>query len=344
LAILTGLLWAAASGWNKDMINKIKLGPYISLWPRNLTVLFTLILIGQCAIGAPVSIDLPGDNAYPESLSSSKDGTLYVGNLAEGGVVRIRSNAKPEKWIKPGAFGSASILGVLVDEPANTLWVCSNDLSSTGIKIAGGGAGSALIGFDLKTGVGRVRAVFSGGHNYCNDIAVGPDGSAYVTNSDAPQILKLLPGTKQLQVWFSDTSLQPAPNGYGLDGIAFGSDGNVYFNTFDAGGLYRIKVNQGKAGTLTKLNPSRKVALTDGLRPLSPNVFLLIEGQGRLDKMTIKGDAAIIETLKDGYVTPTGVTAVGAVAWVCEGQLDLLGDSTKKPRLPFRLFAVPLAK
>ena len=315
---------------------------YVLPWIRNFSVSFSLALTGQCAIGASVSIDLPGDNAYPESLSSGRDGTLYVGNLAEGGVIRIRSNAKPEKWIKPGAFGSASILGVLVDEPGNTLWVCSNDLSSTGIKVAGGSPGSALIGFDLKTGVGRVRAPFAGNHNFCNDIAVGPDGSAYVTNSDAPQILKLLPGTAQLQVWFSDASLQPAPNGYGLDGIAFGSDGNVYFNTFDAGGLYRIKVKQGNAGNLSKLNPSRKLALTDGLRPLSPNVFLLIEGEGRLDKVTIKGDDATIETLKDGYVTPTAVTAVGDVAWVCEGQLDFIGDATKKPRLPFRLFAVPL--
>jgi DNA-binding beta-propeller fold protein YncE len=326
------------------MLNKIKPTSDISTWARNFAVSFTLILTGQWAIGAPGSIDLPGDKAYPESLSSSKDGTLYVGNLAEGGVLRIRSNAKPEKWIKPGAFGSASILGVLVDEPANMLWVCSNDLSSTGIKIPGGVAGSSLVGFDLKTGVGRVRAAFSGSHNYCNDIAVGPDGSAYVTNSDAPQILKLPPGARHLQLWFSDASLAPAPKGYGLDGIAFGSEGNVYFNTFDAGGLYRIEVNQGKAGNLTKLNPSRKLALTDGLRPLSPNVFLLIEGEGRLDKMTIKGDDATIETLKDGYVTPTGVTAVGDVAWVCEGQLDFLEDVAKKPRLPFRLFAVPLAK
>jgi sugar lactone lactonase YvrE len=326
------------------MLNEIKFASLGSARARHLAFSLTLILVGRCAIGAPVSIDLPGDKAYPESLSSSKDGTLYVGNLAEGGVVRIRNNAKPEKWIKPGAFGSASILGVLVDESANTLWVCSNDLSSTGIKVPGAAAGSSLIGFDLKTGVGRLRVAFSGSHNFCNDIAIGPDGSAYVTNSDTPQILRLQPGTKQLQVWFSDATLQPAPNGYGLDGIAFGSDGNVYFNTFDAGGLYRIKVNQGKAGSLTKLNPSRRVALTDGLRPLGPNVFLMIEGEGRLDKVTIKGDEAIIQTLSDGYVVPTGVTAVGDVAWVCEGQLDFLGDATKKPRLPFRLFAVPVPK
>jgi sugar lactone lactonase YvrE len=304
-----------------------------------------LSLLSGLLVAKPTSIDLPGKRAYPESLSSSNDGTLYVGNLAEGGVVRIRPQAKPELWIKPGAFGSASILGVLVDEVSNTLWVCSHDFSSIGIKVAGGSPGSALIGFDLKTGSGKLRAPFAGSHNLCNDIAVGPDGSAYVTNSDAPQILKLPSHEKQLQVWFTDPSMQPVPDGYGLDGIAFGSDGNLYVNLFDAADLYRIDVKDGEAGKLTKLNPSRKLLLTDGLRPLRPGVFLLIEGAGRLDMMNVKGDDAVITTLGDGYVTPTGVTVAGKVAWVSEGQLDYLPDSKKpegKPRLPFKLFAVPL--
>jgi hypothetical protein len=159
--------------------------------------------------------------------------------------------------------------------------------------------------------------------------------------------LKLSPGGKQLEVWYSDSSLQPAPNGTGLDGIAFGSDGNQYVNRFDAADLYRIDVKGGKAGKLTKLNPSRKLELTDGIRPLGQGVFLLIEGAGRLDTMTIKGDNALIATLKDGYVTPTGVTPVGDIAWVSEGQLDYLFDPARhgqKPRLPFKLFAVPLPK
>jgi streptogramin lyase len=315
--------------------------------PAALLAVFAVLLSTTSVPAAPTSIDLPGDTVFPESLSSSKDGTLYVGALGDGGILRIRPNGTPERWIKPGAFGSASILGVLVDEPSNTLWVCSDDLSDSGVKVPGAAAGSALIGFDLTTGAGKVRAPFPGEHNLCNDMAVGADGSAFVTNSDAPQILRLPPGGKQLEVWFSDPSLQPAPNGTGLDGIAFGSDGNLYFNRFDAADLYRIDVKNGKAGKLTKLNPSRKLVLTDAIRPIGPGVFLLIEGAGRLDTMTIKGNDAIIATLKDGYVTPTGATRVGDIAWVSEGQLDFIFDPAKhdqKPRLPFKLFAVPLPK
>lgn len=329
------------------MPHPMSAAPRAAACRAGLPAAFALFLSGGWALAASTSIDLPGATVYPESLSSSKDGTLYVGDIADGGVLRIRPNGAPERWIKPGAFGSASVLGVLVDEPSNTLWICSNDLSSMGIKVPGAAAGSALIGFDLKSGSGKVRAAFPGGHNLCNDMAVGADGSAYVTNSDAPQILKLSPGGKQLEVWFSDASLQPAPNGTGLDGIAFGSDGNLYVNRFDAADLYRLEVRGGKAGKLTKLTPSRKLELTDAIRPLGHGVFLLIEGAGRLDTMTIQGDAAVIATLKDGYVTPTGVTPVGDIAWVSEGQLDYLFDPAKhgqRPRLPFRLFAVPLPK
>jgi sugar lactone lactonase YvrE len=309
-------------------------------------IALALLLSAGSAFAGPASISLPSKRAFPESISATRDGTLYVGNLAEGGVWRIRPNGKPQVWIKPAAFGSASILGVLTDETHNTLWVCSNAPASGGVKIPDAKSGTALIGFDLKTGAGKLRAEFPREHNLCNDIAIDAAGAIYVTNSDAPQILRLPPGSTQLEVWFSDPSLQPAPDSTGLDGIAFGSDGNLYFNRFDAADLYRIDVKDGKAGKLTKLKASRALMQTDALRPLRPNVFLLIEGGGRLDTMTVDGDAAEIVTLKDGYDTPTGVATVGSIAWVSEGQLELLepGKPQKKPRLPFKLFAVPLPK
>src|ERR1700722_9362406 len=137
---------------DSTMPHVIPAAPLAAVFRARQLAAFALFLSGSCALAAPASIDLPGPTVYPESLSSSKDGTLYVGDLADGGVLRIRPNGAPEKWIKPGAFGSASVLGVLVDEPSNTLWVCSNDLLSLGLKVPGAAAGSALIGFDLKTG------------------------------------------------------------------------------------------------------------------------------------------------------------------------------------------------
>jgi len=302
--------------------------------------------MGSSAFAVPASIDLPGDRVFPENIASAKDSTLYVGSLGSGGIIRIKPGAaKAEIWIKPGAFGSRSIFGVLADERSNTLWVCSNDLSALGIAIASSETGSALKGFDLKTGQGKVSAKLPGDHTLCNDIAIGPDGSAFVTNSAAPQILRLPPGSNQLEVWAADPLLAPPAGGAGLDGIAFGNSGSLYVDTYTTGELFRVDVVDGKAGKVTKLKPSRPLTLSDAIRPLGNNQFLIIEGAGRLDRMRIQGDGAVIETLKDGYAVPTGVAVVGHTAWVSEGQLSYVFDPAKKgqtPNLPFHIYSVPL--
>ena len=293
------------------------------------------------AMAATESVALPGERAFPESISSSKDGTLYVSSLASGGITRIEPHSSEAKvWIEPGAFGTHSTFGVLVDENAGLLWVCSNDLSARGMAVGTPEGVSALFAFDLKTGVGRISVPFPSKPSTCNDITIGPDGAAYVTNTAAPQVLRLAKGAKELEVWFTEPSLQPEKGG-GLDGLAFGPDGNLYVNTVGPGELYRIDVKRGKATKLTRLTPSRPLFHTDGMRRYGKD-FLLIEGQGRLDLMTVHGDSASVETLKDGYTTPTGVTSVGRTAWLSEGQLSLLSDPNKKPNLPFRVYAVPL--
>jgi sugar lactone lactonase YvrE len=292
------------------------------------------------------SIELPGDQAFPESITSTADGTLFVGSLGDGGVIRIEPGSEePEVWIKPGAFGSRSILGVLAHEASNTLWVCSNDLTAIGIKAAGTASGSALKGFDLKTGEGKISATLPGGQAVYNDIAVGADGSVFVTNSFAPEILRLRPGADDLEVWARDPLFASPPGTFGLDGIAFGSEDAVYVSMYASGKLLRVAVSQGTAGAVTVLNTSRAIVLPDAIRPLGENEFLLIEGEGRLDRLVINGENAVVETLEDGYSTPTGATAVGKTAWVSEGQLSYLLDPSKKgftPNLPFRVYSVAL--
>jgi streptogramin lyase len=58
------------------------------------------------------SIPIPGTKAFPESITSTADGTLYVGRVGDGGVVRIKPRtAESTIFVQPGASGSRSILG-----------------------------------------------------------------------------------------------------------------------------------------------------------------------------------------------------------------------------------------
>ncbi len=299
------------------------------------------------ASAAPAVIELPGPRAFPESITSTPDGTLYVSSLASGGVFRVmpgQSQAQP--WIAPGAYGSRSTFGLLADQNSNTLWVCSNDASGLGVPGPSSVPGSFLKAFDLETGIGKRSVALSGARTLCNDMALGSDGSIYVTNTFAPEILRLRPGSDQLEVWLTDPQFEPPKDGGGLDGIAFGGDGNLYVNTFTPGEFFRVAVKDGAAGKVTKLKTSRPLSHPDGLRPLDATQFLMIEGGGRLDRVTVSGDNATFETIKDGFIQPTGVARNQNTAWVSEGQLSSLGypDKGEAPRLPFRVYAVPLTE
>src|SRR5579864_7111170 len=95
--------------------------------------LFSSVLWITAAKAGPLSIALPGERAFPESITSARDGSQYVGRLGEGGIVRAdpRTGAAVV-FVAPGAAGSRSITGVFADDASGTLWACSNDLSVLG--------------------------------------------------------------------------------------------------------------------------------------------------------------------------------------------------------------------
>ena len=302
--------------------------------------------LAACSSKPAKQIVLPGDRAYPESIAASADGTLYVSSLASGGILRIKPGTDTaEQWIAPGAYGTRSTFGVLVDEAKGQLWVCSNDFSALGVPGPGLAQGSNLAAFDLASGNGKVIVPLPGSGNLCNDTAIGPDGALYVTNSSKPQILRLKPGASQLEVFIESPAFEQPKDAPGLDGIAFGGDGNLYVNTFAPGGFFRVDVKDGVAGKVTKLTTSRPLKLPDGLRPTGGLTFVMAEGGGSLDRVTVDGDAVDIHTVSEGFSGPTGVALVGDTLWGSEGQLPHLFDAKAgPPNLPFRVVGVPAAK
>ncbi len=84
---------------------------------RQAGIFFALMALSvSTAKAEPAQIVLPGDSVYPESVTSTADGTFYVGSLAGGGIFRVAPGAsQADVWIKPGTFGTRSILGVYAD-------------------------------------------------------------------------------------------------------------------------------------------------------------------------------------------------------------------------------------
>jgi sugar lactone lactonase YvrE len=331
-----------------NRVGRVTVSRRVQCSPQLAILALVLSFTLQAATQKIESILVPGAKAFPESITSTSDGALFAGRLGDGGIVRVKpGTAESSVFVQPGASGSRSILGVFADEASSTLWACSNDLSVLGGPATGSDTGSALKGFDLKTGNGKRSVLLPGSHAFCNDITVDAKGTVYITDSANPVILKLSPGATTFEVFAQDSAFSPPQGGIGLDGIAFGGDGNLYVTTYTAGELLRVEVKDGRAGRITTLSGNHHLQFPDALRTLSNNSFLLIEGSGRLDRVVITGSAFAVTPIHDGFVTPTSVTRIGTTAWVSEGQLAFFFDPSKKilsPSLPFRIYAVPLRK
>lgn len=316
---------------------------------RTARVMAVGLAVAAIAAGplAPRAIDLPGDRVFPESITTTSDGIAYVSSMT-GGVMRVDlRSGKVAQWIKPGAYGSSSTFGVLDDPVNGMLWVCNNDLAYMRIRIEGADKGASLKGFDLRTGQGRISLTLPGEKPFCNDIAVAKDGTLYVTETSKSQILRLKKGASAFETWLADPVLGNE-HGEGLDGIAFGADGNLYVNNYRSNMLARVAVKpDGTAGKITKIATPRPFEVADGLRPLGGMRFAQAESAGKIAVVTIEGDQARVDTLAEGLSSPTGVDVWGGALWYVQAENKYIFNPKfkgKQPPLPFRVASVALPK
>ncbi len=283
-------------------------------------------------------IVMDGTNLYPESMSSGSDGTVYIGSM-KGIVFRARPGSdKALAWIKPTAANHIlTLLGVLVDAPSHTLWLCSDPGALRSPPVTGT---ASLMQFDLKTGRQRGIYPFPAPASICNDISVAPNGDVYASDTPNGRILRLTRGAKALTVFAEDARLK------GIDGLVFGGNGVLYLNNVTRNQLLIIDIRpDGTAGPITPLQLSQPVAGPDGFRFIGANRFLLAEGNaGRVDLVTISGVHADIRVLREGLQSPPAVTLVGNTAYGLEGKiLYLINPALKgKDPGPFKAYAVPL--
>ncbi len=287
-----------------------------------------LALLAGLLMAAPARADiaLPAD-AFPEGIALAPDGTAYVGSLRQGAVWRASAGAKAaEPFIPAGSNGLVSAVGLLADAARGLLWVCSSD---PGVSPRTGSAPPAVLAFDLAGGMPKARYELPGG-GFCNDMALGPDGSLYVTDSLNPRILRLPPGGQQLEDWLVHEAFRG--EGFSLNGLDFGADSQLYAVRYNSGQMFRIDPAR---RTVAEIALPRPLAQADGLKRMDGARFAVVEGgRGGATLVTIDGNRASLSPLSDGLKTPTTLAVQGQRLLLVEGQLDLLFDPSKKGQAP----------
>jgi len=280
----------------------------------------------------PSTLALPGAAFYPESLSASGDGTLFVGSLATGQVVAYDPGATTSRVVVGADSGVTGVAGVLVH--GGELFVCSVDTTFQ--------RASEVRSFALD---GAPHGTFPlAAQQFCNDMAFDLAGNLYVTDSFSGTVLRKTATGTALAPWLSDATLAPGQAGaFGLDGVVAVA-GALYLTKLDTGDIFRVAVQaDGSAGAVTRIAVSPALTAPDGLRALDDHTLLVVENTGTLARLAVTGATATATALATDLDQPTGVVVVGDAAWVSQGQLGrLFAQPPQPPHLPFTVARVAL--
>ena len=284
------------------------------------------LLIGTWSDAARASslstLKLPGNAFFPESITATPDGALFVSSLATGDIVRFApASSTPTTFVTKVNVGTA---GVMADPDRNLLWACAVDLSFE--------TASELRAFDLHTGALEASFPIPDG-GLCADIALAR-GHVYVTDTLGGRILRLSRvhgGT--LEVWSDDAQLT-SDTFLKINGIAFDGRGTLYTTNYSTGELFAVPIEPGgAAGQAVHILLDKPMTNPDGLRWRDGYLYVAdnVTGLSRIDPRTGT------RTPLDGSLDqPSSLVFVGHDVWITEGQA-LRFQAGEPPNLPFKV-------
>lgn len=259
--------------------------------------------------------------------------TFYVSETTGGEIHRgdVRTGAT-EVWLPEGADGRTTARGITTDDQGR-------------VYIAGGPNGTATGGPDLwvYAADGTLLAALRVGvpDAFLNDVAIGPDGAAYVTNSNAPQVFRVaeVDGRWQVSTWADATGTVERRPGFNLGGIVVSPDRSA------------LVVAQGTTGDLWRfdLHTTQATRIDTGGADLTNADGLVLQGTRltvvrnftrTLATLRLTPDATSAELLEQ---TATDPDRVFTTAKEVRGRL-LLVDSRFDEQAPTGPFEVVVAR
>ncbi|WP_143828013.1 SMP-30/gluconolactonase/LRE family protein [Anaeromyxobacter sp. Fw109-5] len=280
---------------------------------------------------APVAVTLQEPGLVAEGIAADpRDGALYVGSIRLRKIVRVAPDGTVRDAVPSATGGLGRVLGLKIDAERGLLWAAANRGDAG--TATGRGTVSGVYAFDLETWA-PVRAVtIDGAGHLLNDVALGADGTVFVTDSEAGAVYRLVPGASSLAEVVAEGTFVYA------NGIAF-AEGRLL--VADALGLWEVNP-QGGGGAPRRLAgpPGFPLGGIDGLSAQGRTLVAVQNGLGtpRIVRLELAAGAGrverawVLEAANPLWHLPTtGALARGAFLYIGNSHVDGWKDSTIDP-------------
>ena len=259
-----------------------------------------------------------------EALAFDHRDRLLVSSVHAVGIYRLRQDGALRRWSSRGA--TQGVFGIVADPARNTLWAASSGSAHGGDP----DARPTLLRFDLRNGRLKQRFEAPTGAKSFGDVALGPDGAVYVSESGAGRVFRAKPGAAALDV-VADIGGRGSPQG-----LAVSPDGKVLVFAGYGSGLHRVDLASG-AHARIETPAGMELRGVDGLARDGASLIAVQNGVAppRVIRIRLNADWSAMEGLdvlvRDGGMQePTGgIVREGAFIFVSRSQWTDFGTDGK---------------
>lgn len=268
-----------------------------------------------------------------ESVAFDSRGRLLVSSIHQAGVFRLDLDGTLTRFTREGA--TQGVFGMVADRGRGHLWITSANTLYDQIE---GEGGSALMRLDL--GSGEVQAIYAlpePGHQL-SDLALGPDGTVFVSDSTGGGVYMLSPGSGRLE------HLVDAPERASPQGLVVSEDGRwLIFSNYGTG-LHRVVISTGAIQPVAMpegrtirgldglaLDGNRIIAIHNGSPPGRVLALTLSPDWTQVREMQMLFDGAPLSEPTTGFVTGDSFVFMARSQWSDFGQDGVPTSTTLAP-------------
>ena len=278
--------------------------------------------------GRPVSYELTGDAASPvgskfEGIGADeRRGLFYVSEVTGGEIHRGSAHSvDTQEWLPgDGTHGRHTARGITVDDAGR-------------VYIAGGpnGLGTGRPDLWVYDADGTLLAALRAPEEevFLNDVAIGPDGAAYFTNSNDPQVFRVADDGAgwQAALWADASDRIERRPGFNLGGIVLSADRSAFVVAQgNTGDLWRFEAATGEDSAVE--TGGADLVNADGLVRRGNRLTVVRNFSRMLATLRLSADGTRAELLDQ---TPTSSDRVLTTAKALRGRLLYVDSKFDEP-------------